>query len=321
MDIVDFFSLGFIVLWGFWGYKRGALFSLADLLGFGLSIIVALKLYPPFGVYLARRLSTTNSLGNLAAFLGVFTAFHVLYMWLLMKIYRPVSGMLFVRHLRRLERLLGILPGMTVGIVWLGFIFGFLTWFPFSLTAKAAINNSSIGKPLANQATRVEPQIERLLGPVARDSIGFITIRNEKESKSVGVPRQNNLSPDRTSEIQMLVKVNMARRQVGLPKLVMDEKLRIVARKHSEEMFRLGYFSHNSPVNGSPFDRMSKAGIEYLIAGENIAYAQNTDLAHEGLMNSKPHRENILTPDFGKVGIGIVNAGLYGEMFTQDFTD
>lgn len=321
MGLIDLFSIIFVALWAYWGYRRGAIFTLADLFGFAVSVLLALKIYPPIGDYLAERFSTTNSLGNLAAFIGVFAALHTLYMWFLMKIYRPLPGILSVRNWRLPDRLLGILPGITVGVLWLGCIFAFLTWFPFSGTAKAAIQNSAIGRSLVSEATRAEPQIERLFGPVARDSIGFITVRNAEEKRSISVPKQRDVSVDRNSEFQMLDKINAARREVGLPRLVMDEKLRIVARKHSEEMFRLGYFSHNSPVSGSPFDRMGKAGIKYLLAGENIAYAQNVDLAHEGLMNSKPHRENILTPDFGKVGIGIVDAGLYGEMFTQDFTD
>ena len=47
----------------------------------------------------------------------------------------------------------------------------------------------------------------------------------------------------------------------GLPALGWDPRLVPVARAHSEEMFRLKYFSHQSPVSGSPFDRLRGAGI------------------------------------------------------------
>ncbi|KKR88441.1 MAG: SCP-like protein extracellular [Candidatus Gottesmanbacteria bacterium GW2011_GWA2_41_12] len=66
---------------------------------------------------------------------------------------------------------------------------------------------------------------------------------------------------------------------------------------------------------------MKNAGIFYTEAGENLAFAPNVNIAHAGLMNSPGHRANILSPDFGKVGIGVIDGGIYGEMFVQKFTD
>ena len=58
-----------------------------------------------------------------------------------------------------------------------------------------------------------------------------------------------------------------------------------------------------------------------LSAGENIAYAPTTALANDGLINSPEHRDNILSKDFNKIGVGVIDAGTYGKMFTQDFTN
>ncbi|MGH7246459.1 MAG: CAP domain-containing protein, partial [Candidatus Levyibacteriota bacterium] len=71
----------------------------------------------------------------------------------------------------------------------------------------------------------------------------------------------------------------------------------------------------------SPFDRMSAADIIYTFAGENLAFSPNVNLAMQGLMNSKGHRENILSKNFHRVGVGVLDAGVYGEMFVQEFTD
>ncbi len=68
-------------------------------------------------------------------------------------------------------------------------------------------------------------------------------------------------------------------------------------------------------------DRMAAAGVTYRTAGENLALAPTLSLAHTGLMNSPGHRANILHPDFGRVGIGIVDGGLRGLMVTQNFRD
>lgn len=40
-----------------------------------------------------------------------------------------------------------------------------------------------------------------------------------------------------------------------------------------------------------------------------------------GLMDSPGHRRNILDPAFAKIGIGVIDGGVYGKMTTQLFTD
>jgi uncharacterized protein YkwD len=86
-------------------------------------------------------------------------------------------------------------------------------------------------------------------------------------------------------------------------------------------MLQKGYFSHYDDEGKSPFERMDLSAIERKYAGENLAFAPSTDLAMQGLMNSPGHRANILNPNFTKVGIGVMDAGVYGKMFTQEFTD
>jgi uncharacterized protein YkwD len=86
-------------------------------------------------------------------------------------------------------------------------------------------------------------------------------------------------------------------------------------------MLQGGFFSHYDKEGRSPFDRMDDARIAYLSAGENLALAPNTDLAMQGLMNSPGHRANILSKNFGHVGIGVMDGGIYGKMFVQEFTN
>jgi len=107
----------------------------------------------------------------------------------------------------------------------------------------------------------------------------------------------------------------------GLPELVMDERLREIARRHSVDMFQRGYFSHINPEGKTPFDRIQAGGVSFIIAGENIAIAPTVSIAHQGLMDSQGHRENILRSQFRLVGIGAAQGGRYGTMFTQNFTN
>lgn len=120
-------------------------------------------------------------------------------------------------------------------------------------------------------------------------------------------------------EQQMFELVNGARKQAGLPPLMANLELSRVARIKSQEMVDKQYFSHTSPTYGSPFEMMKKFGITYTSAAENIACDQNVTSAHKALMNSAGHRANILGKAYTEIGIGIVNGGPCGKIFTQMF--
>jgi uncharacterized protein YkwD len=120
----------------------------------------------------------------------------------------------------------------------------------------------------------------------------------------------------------MLELLNATRSQQGLPRLSLDPQLQAAARDHSQDMYRRAYFSHLTPDQKTPFDRIRGAGVRYVTAGENIAFSPDVEKAEAGLLASPEHRANILNPDFKRVGIGIYRGvGGYEEMFTQDFAD
>ena len=121
-----------------------------------------------------------------------------------------------------------------------------------------------------------------------------------------------------TSYEQKVVElVNDIRTQYGLSKLTLNWELSRVARYKSQDMHDNKYFSHTSPVYGSPFDMMKNFGISYRTAGENIAQGYKTPQAVvDGWMNSSGHRANILNASFTQIGVGYVADGSY---WTQMF--
>ncbi len=102
-----------------------------------------------------------------------------------------------------------------------------------------------------------------------------------------------------------------------------DERLAAVARGHSEEMARDGYFSHEGSDGSSPARRVSMAGIKWLSTGENIANARSVGEAESLFMNEprfqRNHRWNILNANYTHVGVGIVRAPDGTLYITQDF--
>jgi len=148
------------------------------------------------------------------------------------------------------------------------------------------------------------------------------------------------------SEIARLVfeYTNNERTKNGLKKLVWDEKLAEIARKHSEDMKENDYFSHTNLEGEGPTERAKNAGYNTYKElgggwysdgiGENIGkmptgnvaglgYVANTpDAVAEAQvhswMESEGHRANILDSDYDKLGVGVAFDGVY-YILTQDF--
>ncbi|PKM90998.1 MAG: hypothetical protein CVU87_00340 [Firmicutes bacterium HGW-Firmicutes-12] len=120
-------------------------------------------------------------------------------------------------------------------------------------------------------------------------------------------------------EQQMLSLINQERAQVGVAPLQADMRLVQSARVKSQDMIDNNYFSHTSPVYGGFSALIRKYAPDYPYIGENIAGNRKVDAAHTAFMNSDGHRKNILNPKYTHVGIGIINGGPYGKMFTQHF--
>ena len=131
----------------------------------------------------------------------------------------------------------------------------------------------------------------------------------------LNIPKTDSTVTNYESEVIRLV--NEIRVKNGLRTLTADWELSRVARYKSQDMKDNNYFSHTSPVYGSPFDMMKNFGIKYKSAAENIAKGQATPQAVvNAWMNSSGHRANILNPSYTKIGVGYVAKGNY---WTQMF--
>lgn len=120
-------------------------------------------------------------------------------------------------------------------------------------------------------------------------------------------------------EKEVIRLVNEIRAEKGLPQLTEDWELSRVARYKSQDMKDNNYFSHTSPVYGSPFQMMKNFGITYKSAAENIAKGQkDPQTAVNAWMNSSGHRANILNASYNRIGVGYVKSGNYWtQMFIQ----
>ena len=114
---------------------------------------------------------------------------------------------------------------------------------------------------------------------------------------------------DVEAENQMVALINKERAERGLQPVRIDERLIQAARLHSETMISHHELSHRLPNEPELRDRVAVTGIDFSMAGENVAYDANAQHAHVEFMHSPGHRANILQSKFNAVGIGIVHQG------------
>jgi uncharacterized protein YkwD len=113
--------------------------------------------------------------------------------------------------------------------------------------------------------------------------------------------------------------VNEARRQKGLPLLIKDQGLAVVALTYCQDMLRRQFFGHTSPDGLSLKARLvSRYQKPFAKAGENIWTGSGYDIANsrllagaimKGWMDSPGHRDNLLDPSFTHLGVGVAALG------------
>ena len=318
MNSVDLLLIAVMVLAGIGGVRAGFVTSTYRLITWVTALLLALALQGPIAALLGRA-GLASPIGRAAGFIVVLLVLETVFTLLGRVLVRPI-----VRSLHRsragaaADRVFGLVPAILRALVIAAIALAAALVLPVGNDVRAAIDGSRIAQVLIAQVSRVQPR----LGAFAGEPDGaplFVTKLGADDTQKLDLPDGLTLAPDPEAEQQLFTLVNEERTSRGLAALTWDPRLVPVARAHSEEMFRLKYFSHQSPIAGSPFDRIAAAKITYRRAGENLAYAHSVVAAHRGLMESPGHRENILHPEYTRIGIGVISAGPYGRMFTQLF--
>lgn len=306
------------------GLRRGFLEQLLELLGFFITVFLALWTYQPIGRWLVAHVGLQQLVAEPMAFLLDWVLLQSLYSIALRLLYPLIPP-----KWRNNEpnHFAGVIPALLKGYIIVSILITMVAILPVPAQLKFEVNSSPLGGHFIAQSSTVESYLDKIFGRDIKESLTFLTVPAQNEqviesNQKVDLKfTTEDVSVDKVSEQKMFTLLNGERVKAGLPALVWDERLAVVARAHSIDMFKRGYFAHENPDGQSPFDRMAAVGITYESAGENLAYAANVTLAHDGLMRSPGHRANILDKDYGKVGIGVIDGGIYGKMFTQDFTN
>jgi len=317
MNLIDIL-LGIVILLSVLnGYRRGFVHGVFDLAGWALSLVAALRFYQPVAVWLGPRIDLWSEVWDQP----VAFALVAIVVGLLVQLF----GNWLLRSLpddlqeRPVNQIFGVLPGFINGLILAAIISALLLALPLSEGLSERTRDSALVDRLAVYAERLEAQLRPVFGEAISRSLNLLTIRPDSNERVTLPFKVEQTRPRPDLEKRMLDLVNQERQAAGLQLLAPDPELTEVARRHSADMFARGYFAHDTPEGLSPFDRMKAAKVSFTTAGENLALAPTIPVAHTGLMNSPGHRANILRPQFGRVGIGVMDGGIRGLMVSQEF--
>jgi len=324
INLLDIIIFVVVIFYAYEGYSLGFTLAMSDLLSFVASFIAALKIYPFLAKALTVLFSLPIGLANALAFLLAAFVIEVALGLLFRRIFNLFANRRIPASITKVYKVIdhwfGFIPGVISAFIILSFLLTIIVSLPSSPLVKQLVTGSMVGEKLIANTAFFEGRLNSIFGGALTDTLNFLTVKPES-TESVALHFRQAGKIDEAAEQEMFKLVNAERLRAGLPELIFDISLRDVGRVHSKDMFERGYFSHYTPEGLSPFDRMDKAGIQYSFAGENLALAPSTSLSMLGLMNSTGHRANILSPNFKKIGIGVIDGGVYGKMYSQEFTD
>lgn len=324
-NALDGLLLAVVIFYCYEGYLLGFFRATLDFLSFIVSFLLGLVFFALVSGWLVGIFSLPQGFANAIGFFLIALMSEITITLLLRRLdqFAPArpSRSLSKNLLKKIDHPLGILPGLASSYVILSFLLTVVIALPASPLLKQLVIGSRFGSTLVAHTASVQHSLNKVFGGAIADTLNVMTVKPQDDAMislrfAVASP-----TVDEEAEAMMVRLVNEERGKRGLNILSVDPALLVLARTYGTDMFQKGFFSHYNTENESPFDRMNREGIIYLHAGENLALAPSTQLSHQGLMNSPGHRANILSPQYNKVGIGVMDGGIYGKMYVQEFTD
>lgn len=315
---IDLVILIVFIVFALEGIAIGFFYALADFLSFLLSLFVALRFYPEVSQILFSTFGLVSSIAKTAAFVVIAVVSEAFFGFIGRVVVSKIP--VWLKQFKLLK-LFGVFPSIGQALIIVSFVLALILSLPVSPKIKADITNSSIGSVLISQTSAVEREVSKIFGDAAQESLTYIVTKPGSKEIILLQSEVGRLETDLESEKEMFSLTNAVRRSRGVHELIWDESLTQVARNHATDMWQRRYFAHYSPEGKDVAGRLDEANIDYFVAGENLALAPTVATAHTGLMNSEGHRKNILDDQFARVGIGVIDNGIYGKMFVQVFSN
>ena len=302
------------------GWMRGLVKELLDLAALVIGAVVAFRMSGPLGDFLADRFDVTPEWARIGAGITLFILIGVGATVLAYSVGRVMRAI----GLNLPNRLLGAAFGLAWGVVLIVIVATILLALP--LPVEDTLADSEVVTALAGPEALPRQAFQKLAGDDVLDTLLALgsklgrsrVVLDEDDVVAIDPAEPDQLEGEPKASAELLALTNRERLAVDENPLAWSDILAAVARRHAEEMYLEGYVSHVSPTTGTVVDRVRAAGVNLFVVGENLALASNARAVHDGFMDSPGHRENLLRPEFDRVGIASVRGPL-GLMVVQVF--
>ena len=319
MNLVDLLLVILLIFFVVHGYRKGAVTVLFEMSGLIFGLLAAVVSYGPVGRALSIGFGLSLPLAKPLSFLAVWTAVEIL---------TPLA----IGHLcARLptswlksawNRPFGLLLAAVAGLILSAFVLSLIVSFQFPSVVKQRIFHSEFGSVLVRLAQSVEALGNRLTDRSGNyQTLSFTTVSDGEIATVALWSSTEETFPDTVAEEELFGLINDLQQASGLPPLVIDRSLVTAARMHGEDLFGRGYLSSLTPEGQAPSDRAERTGVSFIRLTERLAHAPEVGLAFRGLSRSGGWRQEILSMEYGRVGIGVINAGSRGSIFILEFAD
>ena len=302
------------------GWKAGFIALGITFISFALSLWLAIVLRMPVTQFFSVKFGIAPVWSTILSYVGITLVAQTILVHVFSLI---ISHFPLKIEKSKVNNALGALVSGVNGITTVAFVLVLLLALPLRGTVRSDIRSSLIGGTIVNMVEKYGGPIKTAVSDVQKTAAKFLTVDpNSKESMPLSIsPDAKDLEINDTAERKLLELVNKERKTAGVSELVVDVRIVKVARDHSRDMFMRRYFSHFTPDGKDLGVRLKDGEVPFSEAGENIAFAPDVDMAHQGLLNSPEHKKNMLDPAFHHVGIGVISTNRDGLMVTEDFVN
>lgn len=322
--MIDFVVGGVLVALVIRGWLRGLLRQALDVAVLVVGVFLAFRLSTPAGALVSAMAGLSPEVSRLVGGIGVF---------LIVSVGAAVVGHLLHRGvaalpgLSTLNRLGGAAFAALWGLALTTLVVTVLAIVPVPPAVAGSLEDSS----LADALTDPEGAPQQAIGVVGGDRVMRTLLRLEElvgkpriiddDAAPVHLPPAGSNDLERRARLAEVLFSDLNRERVtaGVAPLAWSDALATLAADHAEDMYLTGNFAHVASAAGALDDRLERAGLPFVVAGENLILGATVEGVHQAMLDSPAQIAKATDARFRKVGIAIVEGPL-GLMTVQIYS-
>lgn len=211
--------------------------------------------------------------------------------------------------------LLPLLGNYTVVVI---LVLTILIGLPFRKDLKQSVLNSTASAFIMKNSFQLEKKFYALFNINKPSTYSFLSVSFVIKDSWVLHFKATDLESDTKAENKLLERINLIRSD-GLRLLKPDPILQKLANQHAIDMLFQEILVHET---GMPFtEKLKQADVNFTHATQLVALAPQESIAFYGFMDNLENKEYLTSPLYHKIGISVVDTGVFGKVFVIILTD